>query len=183
MSFEVQSFCCSKSVLYASIGSLSCILGKTIAQSLLIQHGEAALVYVIWLALLSSSMSATVFRSRIGTDGQGAKTIRLSPALQQASIAKAQLAKINSRKPSLSAASNLVGRTNARQGIPLDSYIEAMHSGPRASDRPRLAFEMKNAGKLLQQLSTRLEAAGFSSRSGSQRSSIAINDDTKPPAA
>ena len=96
--------------------------------------------------------------------------------LRQPSIVKAQLARINSRKPSLVAASNVAGRIYPRQGN-FNSCTELMDHGPTATDRPRLASEIKNAGKLLQQLSTRLEAAGFSSRPGSQRPSIAITDD------
>ena len=99
----------------------------------------------------------------------------MPPTLQQPSIVKAQLAKINSRKPSLVAAYNGAGRMHTRQAITLSSSETLLH-GPKPSDRPRLASEIKNAGQLLQQLSTRLEAAGFSSRQGSRRPSLAVTD-------
>lgn len=65
---------------------------------------------------------------------------------------------------------------HARQAITLSSS-ETLLNGPKPSDRPRLASEIKNAGQLLQQLSSRLEAAGFSSRQGSRRPSLALADE------
>lgn len=44
----------------------------------------------------------------------------------------------------------------------------------RLTDRPALAADIKSAGKLLQRLSTQLEAAGLLTSTGSRRQSAAL---------
>ena len=94
---------------------------------------------------------------------------------RQPSIVKAQLDRIHSRKPSLAVEPHTTDQ--AKDNLDLagaESGLAHVYGGQQKGEfsRPALTADIKNAGKLLQHLSTRLEAAGFSSRPDSRRPSV-----------
>ena len=128
--------------------------------------------------LLTSSIPIISGTSKEGAAPEASAEMSVG---QPASLVKAQLAKAISRKPSLLAAASMSGRLNrvlAEQG---NASVDSMEDAPCLQARPRLASDIKNAGKLLQQLSTRLEAAGFYSKTSSRRASMAVTDDMAAP--